>query len=203
LIAKAQTVYQRRQHPNAFEEKIYCDFAKLEAAADLYKDPQQQQPQPKNQRDDGGSIMKSPTPQVIIHELDTLKNYTFTVIFALEGKVGGQWLYCRHKKRDTWETAGGHIEPGETPLDCAKRELREETGAVKFTINPAFDYEVKTADGGNYGQVFYADIEELGELPAAFEMAEVKGFDTYPEKLTYPEILPVLYRKIQSWMGLD
>jgi protein AbiQ len=41
LIAKAQTVYQRRQHPNAFEEKIYCDFAKLEAAADLYKDPQQ------------------------------------------------------------------------------------------------------------------------------------------------------------------
>jgi 8-oxo-dGTP diphosphatase len=62
---------------------------------------------------------------------------------------------------------------------------------------------VKTAGGSSSGQVFYADVEELGELPAAFEMAEVRGFDIYPEKLTYPEILPVLYRKMQSWMGLD
>jgi 8-oxo-dGTP diphosphatase len=147
--------------------------------------------------------MKLPTPQVIIHELNTLKNYTFTVIFAIYGKVGGQWLYCRHKNRDTVETAGGHIEPGETPLDCAKRKLREETGAVKFYINPAFDYEVKTATGSSYGQVFYADVELLGELPSDCEIAEVKGFDTYPEKLTYPDILPVLYAKIRSWMGFD
>ncbi|MDR0946519.1 MAG: hypothetical protein LBM87_02055 [Ruminococcus sp.] len=53
--------------------------------------------------------MKQPTPQVIIHELNSLKNYTFTVIFALEGKVSGQWLYCRHKNRETWETAGAHL----------------------------------------------------------------------------------------------
>jgi protein AbiQ len=41
LTARAANVYQRRQHPNAFEEKIYCDFEKLEAAADLYIDRQQ------------------------------------------------------------------------------------------------------------------------------------------------------------------
>ncbi len=45
LIAKAQNVYQRRLNPNAFEEKIYCDFEKLEAAADLYIDPQQNRQQ--------------------------------------------------------------------------------------------------------------------------------------------------------------
>ncbi|MDR0929678.1 MAG: NUDIX domain-containing protein [Oscillospiraceae bacterium] len=141
--------------------------------------------------------MKAPVEQVIIHELGTLKSYTFTVIFASYSKTSGQWLYCRHKNRDTWETAGGHIEPDETPLDCAKRELREETGAVQFCIRPAFDYEVITAQGSSHGQVFYADIEELGELPADFEMAEVKGFDAYPEALTYPDILPVLYRQME------
>ncbi|MDR0948637.1 MAG: type III toxin-antitoxin system ToxN/AbiQ family toxin [Lachnospiraceae bacterium] len=44
LTAKANNVYQRRQHPNAFEEKLYCDFAKLEAAADLYRATQQVTP---------------------------------------------------------------------------------------------------------------------------------------------------------------
>jgi len=61
--------------------------------------------------------------RVKIYPLGELKRYCFTVIFARYGKAGSGWLYARHKDRDTWETAGGHIEKGETPLDCAKREL--------------------------------------------------------------------------------
>ena len=63
--------------------------------------------------------------RVITYPLGELKKYRFTIICAQYKKVGGGWLYARHKNRDTWETAGGHIEKGETPLDCAKRELRE------------------------------------------------------------------------------
>jgi 8-oxo-dGTP pyrophosphatase MutT (NUDIX family)/thymidylate kinase len=142
-------------------------------------------------------------PRVTLAPINSLAAYRFTVIFARIGKIEGSWLYARHRKRDTWETAGGHIEPGETPLECAKRELYEETGAVKFYISPAFDYSVHTPTEFSYGQVFFADIEELGALPPEYEMAEVKAFETIPDKMTYPDILPVLFAEMQRWLGLD
>ena len=122
--------------------------------------------------------------------------YRFVVIFA---RYRNRWLYIRHKERRTWETAGGHIEPGETPLDAAKRELYEETGARDFRIRPVFDYHadnraVKPGDHAA-GQVFLAEVKILGELPD-YEMAETGLWDTYPEELTYPAILPVLFQKI-------
>jgi len=126
-----------------------------------------------------------------------LKKYRYTVIFA---RHNGKWLYTRHKDRDTYETAGGHIEPGKTPFDCAKRELYEETGAVKFSIFPAFDYAVHTDTTFSYGQVFYADVQTLGEMPD-YEMAEAREFATIPDKMRFPQILPVLYNEIEKWLG--
>ncbi|MBR4960550.1 MAG: GNAT family N-acetyltransferase [Clostridia bacterium] len=126
--------------------------------------------------------------------------YRFVVIFA---RYQGKWLYARHKKRRTWETAGGHIELGETPEEAARRELWEETGAVDFDIRYAFDYHVdnSTAKPGDHaaGQVFLADIRTLGSIPES-EMAEVSLWEKYPpaENLTYPAILPVLFRSIEN-----
>ena len=59
------------------------------------------------------------------------KLFEHVVIMA---KMNGEWIFCRHKERDTWEFPGGHREPGETVLQAAKRELYEETGAVVFDI---------------------------------------------------------------------
>ena len=52
----------------------------------------------------------------------------FAVIIT---KADGRWVFCKHKQRDTLEILGGHREPGEDILTTAKRELYEETGAVK------------------------------------------------------------------------
>lgn len=133
------------------------------------------------------------------YDLDYLKYYRFVVIFA---RYRDKWLYSRHKKRTTWETAGGHIEIGETALEAAKRELYEETGAIKFEIRPLFDYSVHAPMDFSNGQVYLADITELSNMPDS-EMSEVELFDTYPEELTYPQILPVLFKKVKKALALE
>lgn len=47
-----------------------------------------------------------------VHPLGYLKDYEYVVICT---SYEGKWVLSKHKKRDTWETQGGHIESGELP----------------------------------------------------------------------------------------
>ena len=45
------------------------------------------------------------------------------------------FLLVHHRKRDSWELPGGHIEGSESARDCAVRELFEETGQRVDSLN--------------------------------------------------------------------
>ena len=128
------------------------------------------------------------------YPVEELKEYKYVVVLSYyEGKI----LLSRHNDRSTWETQGGHIEENETPLDAAKRELFEESGAIDYSIEPLCDYWSGTEDmsRGANGMVFKAIINKLGEIPES-EMAEVRQFETLSDNLTYPGITPVLFNRL-------
>ncbi|WP_432662051.1 NUDIX domain-containing protein [Wukongibacter baidiensis] len=119
----------------------------------------------------------------------------FAVIAA---EYDNEWIYVRHRERDTWEIPGGHREENEDITDTAKRELFEETGAKKFSIRPVCDYSVTRNEKTTYGRLFYSVINELGKLPN-LEIEEIKLFENMPRNLTYDEIQPHLFKKVLDW----
>ena len=126
--------------------------------------------------------------QCHIHPTGELQNYKYVVVCS---NYKGKWLLSRHRKRETWETQGGHIEPGETPMDAAKRELYEESGVMDAVVYPVCDYYGYDSTGHANGMVFLAVIQRLGELPES-EMSEIEMFAQLPDNLTYPKVTPLL-----------
>ncbi len=133
-----------------------------------------------------------------VHPLNSFDTYKYVVVCTfLDGKV----VLSRHKERTTWETQGGHIEPGETPLEAARRELYEESGIRDAEIIPICDYCGYRGTRFSYGVFFVAKASAPGVLPAS-EIAEVRIFDALPEaeNLTYPLMTPLLYEEARKMM---
>ena len=118
----------------------------------------------------------------------------FAVIIS---KSNGQWVFCKHKDRNTYEVPGGHREKGELILDTAKRELKEETGAVDFTMKPICVYSVKgktrvneNVNDETFGMLYYADIYSFEEIHS--EIEKIILIDDLVKDWTYPFIQPKL-----------
>lgn len=112
-----------------------------------------------------------------------LEDISFVVIFA---SYQGKWVYCWHKKRKSYEHPAGHVEPGETPMQAARRELYEESGIVDCKLLPMWDYEYiwENGEGRNNGRVYYAEVNSLGDMPES-EMNHIRLYDSVPENYTY------------------
>jgi len=91
----------------------------------------------------------------------------------------------------TWSTPGGHLEIGETPEDCARREALEEVGVTVGEVAfRALTNDVMESDGRHYvtlmmeGQLLDGDPSPV----AHEELSEVRWFrwDDLPEPLFRP-----------------
>jgi 8-oxo-dGTP diphosphatase len=123
---------------------------------------------------------------------------TYSVIAA---RYENRWIFVRHRNRDTWEIAGGHIEVGETSFDAARRELAEETGALEFGLYCIATYSVTISGQTGYGRLYYADIYKIGVVPDVSEIAETIQLDQLPSNLTYPDIQLVLFEKTLEYFS--
>jgi 8-oxo-dGTP diphosphatase len=118
----------------------------------------------------------------------------FAVIIS---KSMGKWVFCKHKKRNTYEIPGGHREKGETIFETAKRELVEETGAIDFDIKPICVYSVTGKTRVNetgeesFGMLYFANIYSF-EKELKSEIERIELFDELPGEWTYPLIQPLL-----------
>lgn len=122
----------------------------------------------------------------------------------------GRLLLGRHVHDDLWATPGGGVEPGESPLEAAVREVHEGTGilvqnCVLFGAYGGTDFEVTYPDGTRtaYVVTMYGTTTFHGDLNLqADELREVAWVDELSAKnLPMPPDMLVIVPAAFAWLA--
>jgi 8-oxo-dGTP diphosphatase len=101
------------------------------------------------------------------------------------------WRVASHGA-NSWQLPGGHMEYGETPEECACREVREESGLS--IINPRlgpYTNDIFTAEGRHY-ITLYVIADYAGGSPQVLEPAKCARWEWFAwDDLPEPRFLPL------------
>ena len=113
-------------------------------------------------------MSQSRTPVAIVCATD--EHGRVLLVLQNSGIYRGEWLF-----------PGGVVDPGETPEQAARRELREETGCEAGALRKTGSYDV-TAPTVAFRVYIYRADEVRGELRAEKE-SDVRWFDPSDQHL--------------------
>ena len=114
------------------------------------------------------------------------------------------------KHHDRWDIPKGHVDDGETEIQCALRELREETAITEKQLSIdgqfrfSFEYQVRLKKNGGELKpkrlvVFLATLTE----PAEIVLTEHIGYEWLdwnpPHKIQLKTINPLMEAVEQHW----
>lgn len=91
----------------------------------------------------------------------------------------------------SWGLPGGHLEPGESVEDCARRETAEETGLqITNTVNVGFTNDIFQAEKKHYVTLF-VEATDPGGTPQVMEPEKCESWEWFslsqlPEDLFIP-----------------
>jgi 8-oxo-dGTP pyrophosphatase MutT (NUDIX family) len=108
---------------------------------------------------------------------------------AIYARRGNRVLVIHHRRLDTWLPVGGELEPGETPLEAARRELLEESGLEGSFVPLAgaadgeppgflgYEEHVAGAKGLHMNFVFVADVDPGAAVVPNHEFGDHRWVD--------------------------
>ncbi|MGB9497080.1 MAG: NUDIX domain-containing protein [Dissulfuribacterales bacterium] len=78
-------------------------------------------------------------------------------------KNGVQWKYLLLRAFGYWDFPKGIVEPGESPLEAARREVEEETALNDLNFRWGYDYrETEPYSRGKVARYYIAETSESG-----------------------------------------
>ncbi len=117
----------------------------------------------------------------------------------------GKFLFGKRKSKShgsgTWHPPGGHLEPGESPEECARREVMEEAG-IEISNPRVFGVTNDVFPEGRHYATIWVFAEWASGEPRVMEPEKCEFWEwkTWEEiKSLDPLFIPV--RHLIEWLG--